>query len=39
MNQGPDWLWIAKAVSDVTVSQNVDWVGSVVFQFLADLTN
>src|ERR1700751_3846969 len=32
-------LWIPKAVTDVTVSQNIDWVGSVVFQFLADLTD
>ena len=32
-------LWLAKAVSDVAVSQNVNWVGSVVFKFLTNLTD
>jgi hypothetical protein len=40
LNQGPSHrLWLAKTVSDVAVSQNVSWVGSVVLQFLADLTD
>jgi hypothetical protein len=32
-------LWLAKTVSDVAISQNVSWVGSVVLQFLTDLTD
>jgi hypothetical protein len=32
-------LWLAKAISDVAVGQDINWVCRVVFQFLADLTD
>jgi len=32
-------LWLAKAVSDVAVCQDVNWVCGVVFEFFTDLTD
>jgi hypothetical protein len=32
-------LCLAKAISDVAVGQDINWVCGVVFQFLADLTD
>ena len=36
LHRGP---WLAKAVPDVAVGQDVRWIGWIIIKFLAELTN